>query len=691
MKKRGAIFTILGLLMPLACCWAQACPKEPPFPDTNDLNEIIAACQKYGGRWDGGIRGGCHDFPADWCKKSQSNNISMPLPRNPQEFTIQLLGLEGQAFATGLANKIRSDAERAQQLKAERAQQAELQRQREQQKRQLIMQHLLGNDTGGGNNLQLVFDDSALGVNRKAGEPEGKHGDLKLVFDDAALGVKRTTESASNEPGYGINGLPGIYTHGSVDGSTSDCGGYGIDGLPGVYTGGPKNASTEPKSVINRDRFASSVDGLPGIYLNTEQRPNAQPLTLDGGARGADVGGGYGIPGLPGTYTGGAREGEAGSPSPAAATNATHDTAADTGTNRLTAPAVDQTSRTTAQQPGIAMQQLQQTANDSQRAAKAATAEDAAATASQPFDNGTRTSAVDLHDAKTMTVDPARVSGGRGVSAIQPPPASLGADRVDTEATVAPAPATGHRVVAMSGTRTSSTPASTEPYWANDEQEALNNSGILDRHAKKLCDYAQNSCHGSIVMQNVNPEAAKWIESGMAIPKPMSIKAKTARSGKIAGLIPCDTDQDGAILLTAESGVRERLKKEDCPTCKCVDVDGEMALADAGKYITADYDIFLMRCEGDQGPVTEGRLGNASDSVRARIDQLNREALADYAAQHGAAYDHDRLAKLPATVFEYDEKGGRCRVRTLKDASDVEKYLLQLGLSAERVTVQQVR
>src|SRR5947209_5668125 len=111
MNKRAAI-AIAALLMMLSSGWAQSCPKEPPFPNTNDINEVIAACKKYGGTWKGDVYGHC-EFPADWCTKTESQNTSMPLPRNQQEFATQLFSVAATAWFNGMADKIKSDQQRA--------------------------------------------------------------------------------------------------------------------------------------------------------------------------------------------------------------------------------------------------------------------------------------------------------------------------------------------------------------------------------------------------------------------------------------------------------------------------------------------------------------------------------------------------------------------------------------------------
>jgi hypothetical protein len=65
--------------------------------------------------------------------------------------------------------------------------------------------------------------------------------------------------------------------------------GYGISGLPGIYTGGPR-------------------DGQPSMATSSELEGKGLTFKLgDSGARSS--GGGYGIPGLPGIYTNGERAG----------------------------------------------------------------------------------------------------------------------------------------------------------------------------------------------------------------------------------------------------------------------------------------------------------------------------------------------------------------------------------------------
>ena len=91
---RVIVVCCLLLVLQLAC-FAQDC-GTPPFPNTNDLNEVIRACQSYGGTWHGDIRGGCRDFPSDWCHKTRAANTptgidpvdlvnQLPAPRNMKE------------------------------------------------------------------------------------------------------------------------------------------------------------------------------------------------------------------------------------------------------------------------------------------------------------------------------------------------------------------------------------------------------------------------------------------------------------------------------------------------------------------------------------------------------------------------------------------------------------------------------
>jgi hypothetical protein len=699
MNSRSAVCAIIGLLLSLTSGWAQSCPKEPPFPNTNDINEVIAACKKYGGTWHGDQYGGC-TFPADWCKKSQSDNISMPLPQNQQEFATELFAVAATAWFNGFANKLKTDQQRAEQARVQQLQLAAQRRQQQLRQRQQVIDRLTGN--GKNDDLQLVFDDSSLGVNRKAGEVEGKPGELKLVFDDSTLGVKRESQVAESGSGYGINGLPGIYTGGAADGDGSS-GGYGIPGLPGVYTNGadPNGKST----FVNNAHIAQSVKGLPGLYLNNdhEMPVRATPATASTSS------GGYGISGLPGTYTGGA--GESGTRLSAGSNDSERNSVPPQSPQQMQvsqAPAesspASPPSTAIVPKSGGALQQLQHTADQSQRAATAETDEEAAHRASQPFDNGNRTPVVDLRGTKM----PSRAGGrlGDSTAAVTPPP-------LPSTQTPSVLPATNRNSEKPAGSWTrpllavqvppnpddpfteaaarSDREMSIEAKWTDDEFVAVKKSGIVDRHAEKICDYVQKACKGTIIMQNVNAGAAKWINTGMATPKPARLKVKTATGGDTPGLIPCRANESGDIVGIFQTADPKKVVQEECPECQCVEaVPGKRVLADAhGFFFVSDYDPYVIHCEGDDGQVTDGEYGLATEKQRTNIRELNK--VLTFPIQHGAGFDYDGVVKLPATVFEYDEDGDRCRIRSLNTEAAVREYIRKMGLSGKPVTGISVR
>jgi hypothetical protein len=333
-------------------------------------------------------------------------------------------------------------------------------------------------------------------------------------------------------------------------------------------------------------------------------------------------------------------------------------------------------------QSAPATQQLQRTAEQSRSAADALTAEDAAHKASQPFDQGSKT--VDLRNAKTLVVDPARVRG----TAATPPgnepttnsmAGNTGGSWAKPAATMNTAPTTSTAPTSSAVVRPNvASNATSSRMGEATSAAAVRDSGILDAHAREICDYVQKECRGTIIMQNVNPGAAKWIAQGNAVPKPMTIKAKSSDRPGIAGLIPCEPEKDAKVVdPQILAAAKESIEK--CKECQCVDKSGTKVLADLqGRLYVSDYDPYAISCEGDQGPVTDGRLGVATEAQRKTIDEINRKLT--FPIQHGAALEYGESVKLPLTVFEYDAESDRCRISSLTSETQLKEYLRLNGL-----------
>ena len=160
--------------------------------------------------------------------------------------------------------------------------------------------------------------------------PAEQRASRTVILEEKYVGNPNLPSAALNDgkKGYGIPGLPGIYTGGPGSGSgltpqnepklKTEIGdsinanpvsspnlpsislnggkqGYGIPGLPGVYTGGPGSGSgiTPP----NESKLKTEI----GDSISAEQVGNANlPSVALGNSKQ-----GYGIPGLPGVHTGG--------------------------------------------------------------------------------------------------------------------------------------------------------------------------------------------------------------------------------------------------------------------------------------------------------------------------------------------------------------------------------------------------
>ena len=337
------------LLVPQVASFAQDC-GTPPFPNTSDINEVIRACQSYGGTWKGDIRGGC-DFPKDWCHKTHAANTAagidpvdlvnqLPAPRNMKEMGQELTLAVGVAGMNAFIQGLKDNAARAAAEQAERERQAEIARQQALIKRRQMVRNLL-NSIGGNSDLQLVFDDSALGIRHSQTKPAAK--------------------------GYGINGLPGVYTGGSQDGK-SNAGSYGIQGLPGVYL--QNGTSTTSAQVQSSTAPATQPQGygIGAIPAPATMTPAPPAPPADAALNNAAAT----APTTPAPSASNATVAQ--NPAPQSTNAAPQNPAPTQGTTKVVA------------KESPAMQQLKTVAASSTAAAQAGSAEEAATKASAGFD-----------------------------------------------------------------------------------------------------------------------------------------------------------------------------------------------------------------------------------------------------------------------------------------------------------------
>lgn len=244
----------LLLFIPEVSSVAQSCGKPPEPPPGNNMSQWRQVCENNGGTW---IPPNNCDFPTDWCHKTHSANTptgidpvdlvnQLPAPRNMKEMGQELTLAVGVAGMNAFIQGMKDNAARAAAAQAERERQAELARQQALIKRRQVVRNLL-NSIGGNSELQLVFDDAALGVKRSQQKPAAK--------------------------GYGINGLPGVYTGGSQDGKEA-AGSYGIKGLPGVYL--QNGTSTSSTQVQNNSAPAAQPQGYGIAALPAPAQMNTQ-------------------------------------------------------------------------------------------------------------------------------------------------------------------------------------------------------------------------------------------------------------------------------------------------------------------------------------------------------------------------------------------------------------------------------
>lgn len=173
--------------------------------------------------------------------------------------------------------------------------------------------------------------------------------------------------------------------------------------------------------------------------------------------------------------------------------------------------------------------------------------------------------------------------------------------------------------------------------WRNtDRKAAIKASGMVKEHAEAISQVAQDR-NEVILMQNVNGAATAKLAAGEAVPKPMSIKAKTARSGPAEGYVPVDQKLSKA----AEKGPKEVAKYQKevekalsdtppPPAAKIVTIqtkDGPVeVLADplTNKPFTSDYDLLMIGGEGPRGPVMkEGNLGRITTKEMGTVSDIN--------------------------------------------------------------------
>jgi hypothetical protein len=362
--------------------------------------------------------------------------------------------------ADGMKKLLNGDPEaaaRRARLIEQTQEQERLQRERERQRRREILSQLLsGQDRLGA--LALRF---AEGQRTDVGQ-------VHLVFGDSNYGnsapSRRATASAPTSGGYGIPGLPGIYTGGSRQPGSSPNGSYGIQSLPGanlqtnspqaVPTGGNHQQATNG----NSGQGGYGIAGLPGTYTggprqeqisadhapvapSTSNPANAGPAGISNGG----AAGGFGIAGLSTPTTAGAKpaqptlgaEGQPGNPGTVrqqngSAGNAGEHAAAPTSPGAPSGPVVPSDLHNSS-----TMTQLQSAAASSQQGAHASSAEQDATQAGAAFDQsnkaqrvfgqpdtnfagsttsarcapGTADGSVNLRCASTDVVDPNRVKG----------------------------------------------------------------------------------------------------------------------------------------------------------------------------------------------------------------------------------------------------------------------------------------
>lgn len=660
----GALIAAVGAILLPAKVSAQEC--DPPWKNATTWQEVVKACTDAGGTWKpapgGDVAHGTCDISHDYCHKQGSSSSGttdpvelikqMPAPANMQQASQEMF-LGASAIWLNQAIKSSKEAQaRAAQEKAEREQRAAEQRAAEQRKRRAIA-----------DKLSTMLDGN------------GPKDDLRLVFDDSQLGVKHVDTPAA---GYGIPGLPGVYTNGARDGSgvgASGSAGYGIAGLPGVYTAGPQTSAAQEANTQN----SYGISGLPGVGLQPKQ--NSAPE-----AQSQPQASAYGIPGLPGVYTGGPRE-QAAEPdtqqAPSSSSgNIPEQPASQTAVNAGVANASSKPAKAVPQlQVSPSGQQLQNAAEQSQTAAQASTAERAAAAASRPFDNPS--SVVDMRGTTKTYVDPNIVRGNptsaAAAQAIEsvPSPQEAASETAASIPPVQPRPASS--AIPEGGVRPSR-------FADLTRAQTIAESGMLANDAEALCKYMQNSCRGTIIMQNVNAGATYWMQQGKVKPKPRTIKAKSSDRPEIAGLIPCNQKQDGKItdekeLNDAYSTLVTALASKEYQCVKAVPGQPSVLADSEGNLIVSDYDLYALSCAGDSGSAYDdkGKYGIASDAQRRRLHELNA-LLKEFPPQHGAELEHGGRVKLPATAFEYDPTSSSCKVTSLKDEGQVSNYLQQRGI-----------
>jgi len=328
---------------------AQSCGKPPEPPAGNNMTQWRQVCENNGGTW---VPPNDCNFPSDWChKKSYANTPTgidpvdlvnqLPAPRNMKEMGQELTLAVGVAGMNAFIQGLKDNAARAAAAQAERERQAELARQQALIKRRQVVRNLV-NSIGGNSELQLVFDDAALGIKRSQQKPAAK--------------------------GYGINGLPGVYTGGSQDGKEA-AGSYGIKGLPGVYL--QNGTSTTSAQAQSNSAPAAQPQGYGIAALPAPAQMNTQNAALP--AEAAANGAPSSAP--PASSTAPANEAVAQKTPPLQGGNAAQQGAAPV-----------QPATKMATKDSLALQQLQTVAASSQSAAHASSDEEAVTKASAGFD-----------------------------------------------------------------------------------------------------------------------------------------------------------------------------------------------------------------------------------------------------------------------------------------------------------------
>jgi hypothetical protein len=191
--------------------------------------------------------------------------------------------------------------------------------------------------------------------------------------------------------------------------------------------------------------------------------------------------------------------------------------------------------------------------------------------------------------------------------------------------------------------------------------DAIKKSGMVAEHAEAISKVAQER-QEVIIFQNTNKEARARLAEGAA-PKPVTLHAKSAKTGPAKGYIP----RNQALSKAARDKVDGfNLEVEDAIFKGKVEVhtlpDGTEVLADpvTGKPYTSDYDLLAIGREGETGlpfatenqgviaPEDEGTMNDINDAV----DHPGGDVV-----QHGAAGNAPVTQDINYPVTAMDPNG----------------------------------